>query len=120
MGAGQRKQNDTDTILIYIIITSTASGEAAWGGRAGGEATAADAEEGDSLPEQCAAWGKESLMTLGAQRTMTSISLRRVAIKGCLLDKLVLARGQVPLFLKQAKRATTRRGLTLCCRTAEA
>ena len=85
MDAGQWKQNDTDTILIYIIITCGASGEAAWGGRAGGEVTAAEAEEGDSLPELCAAWGKESLMALGAQRTMTSISLRRVAIEGCLL-----------------------------------
>lgn len=61
------------------------SGDSRQGRCEGGGATEAEAEEGRSLPEQCAARGKESLMTLGAQRTISSISLRRVVMDGCLL-----------------------------------
>ena len=61
------------------------SGDSRQGRCEGGGATEAEAEEGGSLPEQCAARGKESLMTLSAALPMSSNSLRRVAMDSCLL-----------------------------------
>ena len=84
----------TDINIIHCTTSGEMAGQAGHDERSGdsrqgrcegGGATEAEAEEGGSLPEQCAARGKESLMTLGAQRTMSSISLRRVAMDSCLL-----------------------------------